>query len=126
MDIEEIIDKSVERTVARLMSEGCLKLSKEPVAQKTINLLERYESFKLSDKPYTQKVMAQIDDALKMIQSDPYYRIIPMYYFEHKTVWDISGVYNVSEKTITRHRKRLIRQLSSVLFSDDVIQDILS
>ena len=126
MDIEEIIEKSVERTIARLMSSGCLKLEKKTATQKTIELLERYESFKLSDKPYTKKVLAQIDDALKMIQSDQYYRIIPMYYFEHKSVWDISGIFNVSEKTITRHRKRLVRQLSSVLCSDDVIMDILS
>ena len=126
MEIEEIIDKAIERTVTRLMSGGVIKLDKKPVTQKTIDLLERYESFKLSDQPFTRKILAQIDDALKMIQSDPYYQIIPMYYFEHLTIFEISETFRVSEKTITRNRKRLIRQLSGVLFSDDVIMDILS
>lgn len=126
MDIEEIIEKSIERTIKRLMSDGVIKTDRRSVAQKTIDLLERYEQFKLSDQPYTRKVVAQIDSALKMIQSDTYYQIIPMYYFEHLTIFEISGHFDVSEKTITRNRKRLIRQLSSVLFSDDVITDILS
>ena len=126
MDIEEIIDKAIERTVTRLMSDGVIKTDRRSVAQKTIDLLERYEGFKLSDKPYTRKVVAQIDSALSMIRSDTYYQIIPMYYFEHLTIFEISEYFHVSEKTITRNRKRLIRQLSSVLFSDDVITDILS
>lgn len=126
MNIEEIIDKAIERTVSRLMAGGVLKLDKEPVTQKTIDLLKRYEQFKLSDQPLTQKTLAQIDDALKMIQQDPYYQIIPMYYFEHKTIWEISEFFDVTEKTIARNRKRLIRELSAVLFSDDVIMNILS
>lgn len=126
MDIEEIIDKAIERTVTRLMSDGVIKTDRRSVAQKTIDLLERYEGFKLSDKPYTRKVVAQIDSALSMIRSDTYYQIIPMYYFEHLTIFEISENFHVSEKTITRNRKRLIRQLSAVLFSDDVITDILS
>ena len=126
MDIEEIIEQAVERTVTRLMSDGVIRTDRKSVAQKTIDLLERYEQFKLSDQPYTRKVVAQIDSALKMIQQDIYYQIIPMYYFEHLTIFEISEDFHVSEKTITRNRKRLIRQLSSVLFSDDVITDILS
>jgi DNA-directed RNA polymerase specialized sigma subunit len=126
MDIEEIIEQAVERTVTRLMSDGVIRTDRKSVAQKTIDLLERYEQFKLSDQPYTRKVVAQIDSALKMIQQDIYYQIIPMYYFEHLTIFEISENFHVSEKTITRNRKRLIRQLSSVLFSDDVITDILS
>ena len=126
MDIEEIIEQAVERTVTRLMSDGVIRTDRKSVAQKTIDLLERYEQFKLSDQPYTRKVVAQIDSALSMIRSDTYYQIIPMYYFEHLTIFEISEYFHVSEKTITRNRKRLIRQLSSVLFSDDVITDILS
>ena len=126
MDIEEIIEQAVERTVTRLMSDWVIRTDRKSVAQKTIDLLERYEQFKLSDQPYTRKVVAQIDSALKMIQPDIYYQIIPMYYFEHLTIFEISENFHVSEKTITRNRKRLIRQLSSVLFSDDVITDILS
>ena len=94
MDIEEIIDKAIERTVTRLMSDGVIKTDRRSVAQKTIDLLERYEGFKLSDKPYTRKVVAQIDSALSMIRSDTYYQIIPMYYFEHLTIFEISETFH--------------------------------
>jgi len=126
MDIEEIIDKSVERTITKLTETERQKKHEKSAAQKTIELLEGYKYFKMSDDSHTQKVLAQIDEALKMIESDPYYQIIPMRYFEKQSIWDISGFFDVSEKTIVRHRKALVRKLSCILCSDDVIREILS
>lgn len=124
MDIEEIIDKSVERTITKLNENQ--KKHEKSAAQKTIELLEGYKYFKLSDDPNTKNVVDRIENALKIIQPDPYYQIIPMRYFEKKSIWDISGFFDVSEKTIVRHRKALIRKLSCILCSDDVIREILS
>ena len=92
MDIEEIIDKSVERTITKLTETERQKKHEKSAAQKTIELLEGYKYFKMSDDPHTQKVLAQIDEALKMIESDPYYQIIPMRYFEKNP----SGIFPVS------------------------------
>jgi DNA-directed RNA polymerase specialized sigma subunit len=104
--------------------EGILKSDQKSVIEKTEELLKKYEQFKLSDQPATQKMLAKVDDALKSIQSDPYYRIIPMFFFDHVSREDIAFHFGVTERTITRHKSRLIENLSVILFSDDVLMDI--
>lgn len=130
MDLEKIIEKTVEKTVektiARMTVAGVIKVDQKPVTQKTVDLLERYEQLKLSDQPFSQKVVAQIETALDQIRKDPFFDIIPMFYFDKLSREDIAFHFGVNEKTITRNRKRLIRQMSVTLFSDDVIMDILS
>ena len=123
---EEIIERTVEKTIARMTVAGVIKVDQKPVTQKTVDLLERYEQLKLSDQPFSKKVVAQIDTALDQIRKDPFFSIIPMFYFEKVSREDIAFHFGVNEKTITRNRKRLVRQISVMLFSDDVIMDILS
>ena len=125
-NIEEIIERTVEKTIARMTVAGVIKVDQKPVTQKTVDLLERYEQLKLSDQPFSKKVVAQIDTALDQIRKDPFFSIIPMFYFEKVSREDIASHFGVNEKTITRNRKRLVRQISVMLFSDDVIMDILS
>jgi DNA-directed RNA polymerase specialized sigma subunit len=125
-NIEEIIERTVEKTIARMTVAGVIKVDQKPVTQKTVDLLERYEQLKLSDQPFSKKVVAQIDTALDQIRKDPFFSIIPMFYFEKVSREDIAFHFGVNEKTITRNRKRLVRQMSVMLFSDDVIMDILS
>lgn len=125
-NVEEIIERTVEKTIARMTVAGVIKVDQKPVTQKTVDLLERYEQLKLSDQPFSKKVVAQIDTALDQIRKDPFFSIIPMFYFEKVSREDIAFHFGVNEKTITRNRKRLVRQMSVMLFSDDVIMDILS
>lgn len=125
-NIEEIIERTVEKTIARMTVAGVIKVDQKPVTQKTVDLLERYEQLKLSDQPFSKKVVSQIDTALDQIRKDPFFSIIPMFYFEKVSREDIAFHFGVNEKTITRNRKRLVRQISVMLFSDDVIMDILS
>lgn len=126
MEVDEIIEKTVDHTIKRLTLAGAFKPDHKPVERKTEDLLERYNQFRLSDQEYTLKVLAQIDDALKSIQDDPYYLIIPMYFFEHHTREELAEHFAVTERTITRHKNRLIKELASVLFSDTVIMTIIS
>ena len=126
MEIEEIIEKSIDRVIIRLRAEGILKSDEKTVMEKTEELLKRYEGFKLSDEPITRKILAKVDDALKSVQDDPYYLIIPMTYFEHTSRENIADYFGVTERTITRHKSRLIDQMSVILFSDDVMMRILN
>ena len=126
MEIEEIIEKSIDRVIIRLRAEGILKTDEKTVMEKTEELLKRYEGFKLSDEPITRKILAKVDDALKSVQDDPYYLIIPMTYFEHTSRENIADYFGVTERTITRHKSRLIDQMSVILFSDDVLMRILN
>lgn len=129
-NIEEIMEKTAtkaaEATIEKLMAKGLIRIDNRSAIDKTINLLYKYEQLKLSDQPSTLKRVAQVDVALEQIRDDPFYAIIPLYYFEKETRENISEYFNVSEKTVTRNRKRLIRQMAVILFSDDVIMDILS
>lgn len=124
MEIDEIIEKSIDRVIVRLRMEGILKTDQKSVCDKTEELLRKYDRFKLSDQPATRKLLAKIDDALKSVQDDPYYLIIPMTYFEHICREEIAFHFGVTERTITRHKSRLIKDLSVILFSDDVLMDI--
>jgi hypothetical protein len=76
-NIEEIIERTVEKTIARMTVAGVIKVDQKPVTQKTVDLLERYEQLKLSDQPFSKKVVAQIDTALDQIRKDPFFSIIP-------------------------------------------------
>ncbi len=129
-NIEEIMEKTAtkaaEATIEKLMAKGLIRIDNRSAIDKTINLLYKYEQLKLSDQPSTLKRVAQVDVALEQIRDDPFYAIIPLYYFEKETREIIAEYFNVSEKTVTRNRKRLIRQMAVILFSDDVIMDILS
>lgn len=129
-NIEEIMEKTATRaaeaTIEKLMAKGLIRIDNRSAIDKTINLLYKYEQLKLSDQPSTLKRVAQVDVALEQIRDDPFYEIIPLYYFEKETRENIAEYFNVSEKTVTRNRKRLIRQMAVILFSDDVIMDILS
>ena len=129
-NIEEIMEKTAiraaEATIEKLMAKGLIRIDHRSAIDKTINLLYKYEQLKLSDQPSTLKRVAQVDVALEQIRDDPFYAIIPLYYFEKETRENIAEYFNVSEKTVTRNRKRLIRQMAVILFSDDVIMDILS
>ena len=87
-------------------------------------LLSRYKYFILADTIFTKKLVAQIDVALNAIQDDPYYRIIPLCYFENMTMEAISLEMNIHIRTVKDRRKRLLRKLAAVLFSDDVINSI--
>ena len=129
-NIEDIMEKTAtkaaEATIEKLMAKGLIRIDHRSAIDKTINILYKYEQLKLSDQPSTLKRVAQVDVALEQIRDDPFYAIIPLYYFEKETRENIAEYFNVSEKTVTRNRKRLIRQMAVILFSDDVIMDILS
>lgn len=123
-NIDKIIEDTVNRTVLKLKVAGLMKDDRKSAAQKTEELLKNYPRFKLSDQPYTKKLCQKIETALRTIQDDYYYEIIALYYFEQMTREEVAYHFNTSETTISRNKKRLIDNLSAVLFSDDLIYDL--
>lgn len=124
MDINEIINATVNATVLKLKMAGLMKSDRKTAYQKTEELLYNYKSFKSSDQPFTLKLVSKIDDALKEIEDDIYYDIIPLTYFENETRENIAERYNTTERTISRNKGRLVNQLKVKLFSDDVIYEL--
>ena len=75
----------------------------------------------------TKRFISVIDSALdKLKNSEGYYDIVPMKYFQGKTYEEIAEHFHCDVKTIYRQKKNLINKLQIRLFSDDVINQLYS
>lgn len=124
LDIQQIINDTVNATVLKLKMAGLMKDDKKTAYQKTEELLRNYRAFLESDQPYTQKLVKRIDAALGQIKNDPYCDIISLYYFEGDTRENIAEYFDTTVTTISRNKTRLINILKLYLFSDDVIYEL--
>lgn len=123
--IREIIEETANATVLKMKMIGLVKDTRKTAFQKTEELLRNYPTFKkIKDQPYTVKVCEQIEAALDEIKDDPYYDIIPMYYFENETRESIALTLNTTVRTIGRNKHRLVNDLKVKLFSDSCIYEI--
>ena len=124
--IQEIIDKTVTATVAKLKLSGLMKDDGLSAFQKTEQILKSYNDIKkgYSEKGMADKFLCIVDDALKTLEDDPYYDVIPMIYFENKTREQIAEEFDVSVTTISNHKTRLVTKLVPLLFSDNVVIEL--
>lgn len=74
----------------------------------------------------TVQAVALIDKCLDAIKTDQYYEIIPMRYFEGRTLEDIGLYFGCDHSTISRNKNRLVRELSMRLFPDEVIEEFMN
>ena len=72
------------------------------------------------------RVVEMTEKALETIKSSKYYKIIEMRYFDDMTLEFISENLGIGITTIKRHKNMLIRQLQIIIFSDEVIKNILN
>lgn len=122
--LNDLIEKTVNRTVLKLKMAGLMKNDGKTAYQKTEELLRNYPKFKLSDQPYAVKLCERVEQALDTIRKDYYFDLIKLYYFDRVTREEISGKFNTSDTTISRNKRRLVNSLSAVLFSDDLIYEL--
>ena len=123
--IREVIDETVNATVLKMKMVGLVKDNTKTAFQKTEEILRNYPTFKkIKDQPYTVKLVKQIEEALEEIRDDPYYDIIPMYYFEGETRENIALTLETTVRTVARNKRRLIDYLKVKLFSDSCIYEI--
>lgn len=73
----------------------------------------------------TVQAIALIDKCMAMLKNDPYYDILPMRYFEGRTLEDIGVYFGCDHTTISRNKNRLVRELSMRLFPDEVVNEIM-
>jgi hypothetical protein len=67
-----------------------------------------------------------IDKCMASLKHDPYYDVLPMRYFEGRTLEDIGVYFGVDHTTISRNRSRLVKELAMRLFPDDVVKEYMS
>jgi hypothetical protein fuD12_10997 len=73
-----------------------------------------------------ENVVNMVERALDTIRNNKYYDIIEMKYFDELTFEHISEKLDISVITAKRYKNKMIRQLQLVIFSDDVIKNILN
>lgn len=88
---------------------------------RSLNAIEKIKSSIIQVEGYIH----QIDNALNTIKDDPYYELIPMWYFEGQTREEIAEYFYADVSTISRNKTRLINLLQIRLFSDEYLEDIL-
>ena len=125
-EIKEVINETVNATVLKMQMAKLIKDGTKSASQKTEEVLRNYPTFKkIKDKPYTVKLVEKVEEALDEIRNDPYYDIIPMFYFEDETRESIALTLETTVRTVARNKRRLIDDLKVKLFSDDCIREIL-
>lgn len=131
MTAKQLIDLTVKQTVTELKRAGLIRENKLNSFRKTEIILNNYPDMKKIVDEYeidgikiTREFVRLIDDSLKSMVDDPYYEIIPMKYFEHKTHEQIAEYFDVQPAAISKQRKRIINHLRGIIFSDDFISEL--
>ena len=73
-----------------------------------------------------RNLVNSIDLALATIRDDKYFKIIEMKYFEDLTIEYIAEKLDINERTVRRNKNELVRKLEILIFSDEVIKNILN
>lgn len=128
MTTEELIKQTVDYTIVKLKLSGLMKDNNQNAFQKTEQVLRNYEELKRShsEDGTANKFVNIISDALKSIEDDDYYDIIPMIYFEGRSREEVAEFFDVTVTTISRNKMRLINKLKTLIFADDVVKEIFS
>lgn len=99
--------------------------------KKTERILYAYPALKKAianpNNPYKEqaiKEVQRVEEALEEFVDDPYYQIIPMRYFENRTIEDIAFEIGVSHTMIGIARRKLIHQIKIFLFTDDAVEEL--
>lgn len=126
MDVKDIIRETVDYTIVKLKLSGLMKDNRQTAFQKTEQILRNYNELKksYSEDGTAKKFVDIIDNALKELESDLYYEIIPMMYFENETREAIAEYFDTTVTTISRNKRRLINKLKYLIFADDVIYEL--
>ena len=99
--------------------------------KKTEKILYAYPALKKAiNNPHNPSVgkardqVARVEEALQHFVNDPYYRVIPMRYFDNETLESIAFEHDVSPTMIRKARRRLINQLKMFFFTDEVVDEL--
>jgi hypothetical protein len=97
--VKKYIDMAVRRSVEEYKRAGLLEMSSNAIYGDAVDILAGYYRNGKKD--------AGVTYALEALRFDPYFRIIPLYFEEHRTHEDIAGIFGVDVSTVSRNKKRL-------------------
>lgn len=104
---EAEVRRIVHATVEELRRQGFLRNDSELSYAEVSGLLSDYYKDGETDR--------ELRRILKSLESDPYYKIIPLYYDYGYTMEKLAEVFDVEVSTIYRNKKRLCLSIFSAL-----------
>lgn len=109
MDYQDklFIREIVKETISELKRTGLLKNVTDLAYSEVTELLKDYYDSGERD--------SVISKALKELDSDTYFKIIPLYFRYNYTIEQIAEVFDVEISTITRNKKRLCLDIYSLI-----------
>ena len=130
MNVKELIKATAElsstETVRKLKKAGLLRECKKSTTEKMEEALFNYPTFKtIKGRKKTTAMTVEIEKALAAIKKDPYYDIIELFYFQRQSRDSIAFQVGISPSAVTRNKRRLIREMVPIVFSDELIDEIL-
>ena len=125
-DIQNIISETVNQTVLKLKSMQLMKENQTDILKKTEWALKNYPLLMraYSENGTAEKLSKVIENALKEIEDDEYYSIIPLTYITCEKREKIAAFFDTTETTISRNKRRLLQKLATLIFADEVIKDL--
>ena len=117
-DIEDIRREDMGKSADIIM----FQTNSGMTPQRDLEELRQEKIFALTEKLRRDVAnVKEIDIALEYVKDDPYFRVIPMIYFERQSQEAVVEAVHCDKTTVWRNRKRLIRQMSIVLYGADAI-----
>ena len=124
-EIKQLINDTVNETVAKLRAAGLLRDGTKTAYEKTEALLWQYPTLKKSNTPYARQVVAEIDRLLAEAENEPYMDVIRLYYFGGLKNAARAKALVCGERTARRYRVALVEHFSTSLASDEFIRELL-
>jgi RNA polymerase sigma factor (sigma-70 family) len=130
MTAKEVIEKTAEKTARAVVREmqraGLTKENRLGSFKKTERVLYEFAEWRNDEEmtESTKRFCDLIQRALKRIQTDPYYELIGLKYFEGWTHERIAEYFGVDVSVISKRRTKLINRLRPIIFSDDFIREL--
>lgn len=98
-EIRQLIEQTVRQSVLEFKRAGLLKDPDNAAYTDASEMLSRYYNSDKTDSALTY--------AIQRLRFDPYFKIIPMFFEQKKTVEDIAEELGVDMRTVYRNKKRL-------------------
>lgn len=128
----ELIDDEVKQ-----LEEDLKDIPKAPAKSSSLVLNEKNGTYVYGDETLetriselrqisvkTKSQIRLVKNALKKIENDKYYDIIPMYYFDEMTIEEIAEECDWAVGTVSKHKKRLMDDLKVYIFPDTFIEEL--
>ena len=92
--------------------------------------MKNYNSFKLGlelgNDEETKRLFSKLDKAIEFLKDEKFIGIVTMHYFDRLTMERIAEIYDISLVTAYAQKKKMIKKIANIVFSDDVIREILN